>query len=63
MTKKCVKRVYFFVTKAHNASDALKMSKTVFWEEKGTYTFEIDLSHEKGIVFSQSFLPNLYHDT
>ena len=57
--KKCVKRILFH-RKACNARDALRMSKTEFWEEKGT--FEICLSREKGTIFSQSFVPNLYHD-
>ena len=49
MTKNAWK-VYFFHRKARNACDVLRVSKTVFLEEKGT--FEICLSHEKGTMFS-----------
>ncbi len=49
---------YFFHRKARNARDVLRVWKTVFLEEKGT--FEICLSREKGTIFSQTFLPDLY---
>ncbi len=39
--------------------DSLRVSKTVFLKEKGRVpTFEVCLSHEKGTIFSQSFLPD-----
>ena len=49
---------YFFQGKARNARDALKVWKTVFLEEKGT--FEICLSREKGTISSPTFFPDLY---
>ncbi len=41
---------YFFHGKAR---DTLRVWKTVFWEEKGT--FEICLSHENGTIRDASF--------
>ncbi len=38
--------------------DALRVSKTVRFEENGI--FEISLSLEKGTIFSKCFLPDLY---
>ncbi len=40
--------------------DALRVSKTVFLEEKGTSEIYISFSCEKGTIFSQSFFPDLY---
>ena len=44
--------------KVFDARDALRVWKTVFLEEQGT--FEICLSPEKGAISSQTFLPDLY---
>ena len=49
---------YFFHGKACNVHDALRVWKTVFLEEKGT--FDICLSRKKGTISSQTFLPDLY---
>ncbi len=49
---------YFFHGKARNASDALRMWKTVFLEEKGT--FDICLSCEMGTISFQNFFSDLY---
>ncbi len=53
VTKKNAWKGYFFHRKARNAHDTLRVSKTVFLEEKGT--FEICLSHKKG-----TFSPNIF---
>ena len=61
VTKKtCEKGTFFTCRKARYSHDTLRMSKTVFWEEKDT--FEICLSGVKGTIFFQTFLLNLYHD-
>ena len=44
---------YFFYVKARNVRDALRVSKTVFLEERGT--FDICLSCEKGYHFVPIF--------
>ena len=56
--KKNVWKGYFFRRKVRNAHDVLRVPKTGFLEEKGTS--EMWFSHEKGTIFSQSFLHDLY---